>query len=260
MSDDPSDYLDLDLGGETPSPDGSLWDTVKTIGFAVTIAIVVRTFAYEPFSIPSGSMIPTLLVGDYLFVSKASYGYSRHSLPFSLPLVPGDRVAFETPERGDVAVFKLPSDGRTDYIKRIIGLPGDTIQVKGGVLHINGEAVVRKRLGEFVYQDTNGVYHNTMRYEETLPNGKVHELIEETDSYPADNTPLYSVPEGHYFAMGDNRDNSRDSRYLMDVGFIPRENLVGRADVIFFSNDGPFLAFWKWPWSLRFGRFFDGVG
>lgn len=258
MSDDPNDYLDLDLGNAAPTPGDSLWDTVKTIGYAVMIAVVVRTFAYEPFSIPSGSMIPTLLVGDYLFVSKASYGYSRHSLPFSLPVM-DDRALFEAPERGDVAVFKLPRDNRTDYIKRIIGLPGDTIQVKGGVLHINGDQVERKRLGEFVYQDTNGIYHNTVRYEETLPNGKVHEILEETDSYPADNTPLYRVPPGHYFAMGDNRDNSRDSRYLMDVGFIPRENLVGRADLIFFSNDGPFLAFWSWPWTLRFNRFFGDV-
>lgn len=257
MSDDPREYLDLDLNGAAPKPGDSLWDTVKTVGFAVMIAVVMRTFAYEPFSIPSGSMIPTLLVGDYLFVSKASYGYSRHSMPFSLPVLP-DRLMFEPPQRGDVAVFKLPSDGRTDYIKRIIGLPGDTLQVKGGILHINGEAVERKRMGEFVYQDTQGVYHNTMRYQETLPNGKVHDIIEESDSYPrADNTLIFTVPEGHYFAMGDNRDNSSDSRF--NVGFVPRENLVGRADVIFFSNDGPFLYFWNWPWSLRFSRFFNGV-
>lgn len=258
MSEDPDDYLDIDLKGTLPQQGESLWDTTKTIAIAVMIAVVMRTFAYEPFSIPSGSMIPTLLVGDYLFVSKMSYGYSRHSMPFSLPLVPGDRVMFASPERGEVAVFKLPSDGKTDYIKRIIGLPGDTIQVKGGVLHINGQAVERKRIGEFVYQDTQGVYHNTMRYLETLPNGKVHEIIEESDSYPrADNTLAFTVPEGHYFAMGDNRDNSSDSRF--NVGFVPRENLVGRADVIFFSNDGAFLAFWNWPWSLRFSRFFNGI-
>lgn len=258
MSDDPNDYLDLDLGGEPPTPSGDSWlDTVKTIVYAVLIAVVVRTFAYEPFSIPSGSMIPTLLVGDYLFVSKASYGYSRHSLPFSLPVLP-DRLMFEAPERGDVAVFKLPSDGRTDYIKRIIGLPGDTIQMKGGVLHINGEAVKRERLGEYVYRSTNGTYHNTMLYLETLPNGKEHEIIEESDSYPrADNTLVFTVPTDHYFAMGDNRDNSSDSRF--NVGFVPQENLVGRAEVIFFSNDGSFLHFWRWPWSLRFSRFFDGV-
>lgn len=249
--------LELNPNGNKTDQGESLWDTAKTVLYAVAIAVVMRTFAYEPFSIPSGSMIPTLLVGDYLFVSKASYGYSKHSLPFSVPLIP-DRVLFETPERGDVAVFKLPSDGRTDYIKRIIGLPGDTIQVKGGVLFINDAAVERQRLGEFVYQDTNGVYHNTMRYKETLPNGKSHEIIEESDSYPrSDNTPLFTVPEDHFFAMGDNRDNSSDSRF--GVGFVPKENLVGRAEVIFFSNDGSFLEFWRWPWSLRFNRFFGGV-
>lgn len=257
MNDD-FDDLDLKPNGDKPAQDESIWDTIKTVGIAVFIAMVVRTFAYEPFSIPSGSMIPTLMVGDYLFVSKASYGYSRHSLPFSMPLMP-NRTFEEAPKRGDVAVFKLPTDGRTDYIKRLIGLPGDTIQVKGGVLHINGEAVVRKSLGEFVYKDRYGGYHNTMRYEETLPNGVVHEILEETDSYPKDNTQVYTVPEGHYFAMGDNRDNSQDSRWLNSVGFIPKENLVGRAEVIFFSNDGSFLEFWTWPWSLRFSRFFTGI-
>jgi len=257
MNDD-FDDLDLNPNGDKPQQGESIWDTIKTVGIAVLIAMIVRTFAYEPFSIPSGSMIPTLLVGDYLFVSKSSFGYSRHSLPFSLPIMP-NRAFEEAPKRGDVAVFKLPTDGRTDYIKRMIGLPGDTIQVKGGVLHINGKAVERKRLGEFVYKDTHGVYHNSMRYEETLPNGVVHEILEETDTYPADNTQVYTVPEGHYFAMGDNRDNSRDSRWLNDVGFIPKENLVGRAEVIFFSNDGSFLEFWTWPWSLRFSRFFTGI-
>lgn len=258
MSDDPNDYLDLALEKSSPKSGGNeFWDTVKTILYAVLIAIGVRTFAYEPFNIPSGSMVPTLLVGDYLFVSKLSYGYSRHSLPFSLPLIPG-RVMFEAPERGDVAVFKLPSDGRTDYIKRIVGMPGDTLQVRGGVLHINGTALKRERLGEYVYQDTRGIYHNTVRYRETLPNGRQHEIIEESDSYPrADNTPIFTVPEGHYFGMGDNRDNSSDSRF--GVGFIPKENLVGRADVIFFSNSGSFWQVWTWPKSLRFERFFDGI-
>jgi len=258
MSDDPNDYLDLALETASPNSGGNeFWDTVKTILYAVLIAIGVRTFAYEPFNIPSGSMVPTLLVGDYLFVSKLSYGYSRHSLPFSLPLIPG-RVMFDAPERGDVAVFKLPSDGRTDYIKRIVGMPGDSLQVKGGVLHINGVALKRKRLGEYVYQDTKGIYHNTVRYMETLPNGRQHEIIEESDSYPrADNTPIFKVPEGHYFGMGDNRDNSSDSRF--SVGFIPKENLVGRAEVIFFSNTGSFWQIWTWPKSLRFERFFDGI-
>ena len=194
-----------------------------------------------------------------MFVSKASYGYSRHSIPFSVDAIPGDRIMFEEPERGDVAVFKLPRDGRTDYIKRIIGLPGDRIQMIGGILHINGQAVDRERLGEYVYQDTNGNYRHTVRYMETLPNGKRHLIIEVSDSREKDNTEVYTVPDGHYFAMGDNRDHSQDSRYIYDVGFIPRENLVGRAEFIFFSNDGAFLKFWEWPWTLRFSRFFDGI-
>jgi len=233
-------------------------DTVKTIAFAVLIALGVRTFAYEPFSIPSGSMIPTLLVGDYLFVSKSSYGYSRHSLPFSLPLLP-NRLMYTEVTRGDVVVFKLPTDGRTDYIKRIVGLPGDTIQVKDGILHINGKAVIRESLGEVVYQDTRGIFHTAMKYNETLPGGKKHFIFEETDNGRADNTPEYHVPADHYFAMGDNRDNSRDSRYLMDVGYIPKENLVGRAEFLFFSNDGSFWTFWNWPKSLRIERFFTGI-
>lgn len=236
----------------------TVWDTAKTIIFAVLIALGVRTFAYEPFNIPSGSMIPTLLVGDYLFVSKFSYGYSRHSLPFSLPLLP-DRVMYTEVTRGDVVVFKKPTDNRTDYIKRIVGLPGDTIQVKGGILHINGKAVIRESLGEFVYQDTYGIYRTATKYNETLPGGKTHMIIEMSDTDRADNTQVYKVPEGHYFGMGDNRDNSRDSRYLMDVGYIPKENLVGRAEFLFFSNDGSFWTFWNWPKSLRFERFFAGI-
>ena len=257
MTDNPLDVEDL-LDASTGNGGESVWDTIKTIVYAVLIAVVVRTFAFEPFSIPSGSMIPTLLVGDYLFVSKSSYGYSKHSLPFSLPLIPG-RVMYDIPKRGDVVVFKLPTDNKTDYIKRIVGLPGDTIQVRGGILHINGEAVKRERLGEYVYKDTRGNFHNTVRYRETLPNGVSHEILEESDSYPADNTPEYRVPEGHFFGMGDNRDNSQDSRFLMYVGYIPKENLVGRAEMMFFSNDGSFWQVWTWPWTLRFERFFADV-
>jgi len=258
MNDNPLDVEDL-LDAASGQSGESLWDTVKTIVYAVLIAVLVRTFAYEPFSIPSGSMIPTLLVGDYLFVSKSSYGYSRYSLPFGLPLIPG-RVMYESPKRGDVAVFKLPTDNKTDYIKRIVGLPGDKIQVRGGILHINGKPVKRERLGEYVYKDTRGIFHNTVRYKETLPNGVSHEILEESDNYPADNTPIYRVPEGHFFGMGDNRDNSQDSRFLMHVGYIPKENLVGRAEVLFFSNDGSFWQVWTWPWTLRFERFFDKLG
>jgi signal peptidase I len=238
------------------------WDTLKTIIYAVLLAVVVRTFAYEPFNIPSGSMIPTLLVGDYLFVSKFSYGYSRHSLPYSLPLIPG-RIFFTEPKRGDVAVFKLPTDNKTDYIKRIIGLPGDRIQVRKGVLHINGKATGRRLIGQYPVRDWQGrVIAQGMRYRETLPGGVVHEIRENLgDRGDLDNTDIYRVPPGHYFAMGDNRDNSTDSRVLREVGFIPRENLVGRAEFLFFSTNqsSSILQFWKWPQVIRFKRFFQGI-
>ncbi len=236
---------------------GGFGELIRTVIYAGLIAIGVRTAAYEPFSIPSGSMIPTLLVGDYLFVSKFSYGYSRHSLPFSLPLIPG-RILFKEPERGDVAVFKKPTDTRTDYIKRIIGLPGDRIQVIGGVLHINDEAVKRERADDYINRDRNGYVRRMARFVETLPNGREHFILEVSDGGPADDTGVYVVPKGHYFAMGDNRDNSQDSRFR-DVGFVPAENLVGRAEVLFFSIDGPVWKFWEWPGSVRFGRLFDGI-
>ena len=238
----------------------SLKDTIKTVVYAVLIALVVRTVGFEPFNIPSGSMIPTLLVGDYLFVSKYSYGYSRYSLPFGLPLIPG-RILFTEPVRGDVAVFKLPSDNKTDYIKRIIGLPGDRIQVRRGILHINGEPVKRRRIADFVETNQFGNVVRIARFEETLPGGRPHEILEQTDNGPLDNTDLYIVPEGHYFAMGDNRDNSQDSRVRTEVGFIPKANLVGRAEVLVYSTNGAarWYQFWKWPVAMRFTRFFQGV-
>lgn len=236
-----------------------IWETAKTTLIAVAIALMVRTVAYEPFNIPSGSMMPTLLIGDYLFVSKMSYGYSRHSLPFSLPLIP-NRILFTEPERGDVAVFKLPTDNSTDYIKRIVGLPGDEIQVKGGILYINKKAVKRKRDGEFVsYDSWSGRFKRIPRYIETLPNGRQYYILEATDQGFADNTKIYIVPEGHYFGMGDNRDHSKDSRFLSDVGFIPRENLVGRAEIKFFSVEGSAWKFWLWGSALRTERFFEKI-
>lgn len=235
-----------------------LKETLKTVLYAVLIAIFIRTIAFEPFRIPSGSMIPTLLVGDYLFVSKFSYGYSKHSLPFSLPLIPG-RVWFTEPERGDVVVFKLPTDNSTDYIKRVIGLPGDRIQVIDGILRINGEPVKREATSDFVDYQIGGGLRRIARYVETLPNGKQHFIIEQYgDHGPADNTDVYTVPEGHYFAMGDNRDSSLDSRFP-DVGFVPRENLVGRAEMLFFSIDGAPWKLWTWPSAVRFGRIFDSI-
>ena len=207
-----------------------LRETFTTVVYAVLIAVVVRTAAYEPFNIPSGSMKPTLLVGDYLFVSKFSYGYSRYSLPFSLPLIPG-RIFFTEPdvERGDVAVFKLPTDNKTDYIKRIVGLPGDRIQVVNGILHINGQAVKREPVDDFIDRDGRGNVQRTPRFMETLPNGRSHAILEANgDLGPSDNTEVYTVPEGRYFAMGDNRDNSLDSRF---IGFVPVYTSV--------SSEGP---------------------
>ena len=184
-------------------------------------------------------------------MSKLSYGYSDHSLPFSLPLISG-RLLFSEPKRGDVAVFKLPSDNKTDYIKRLIGLPGDRIQVIGGILHINGKPVKRRKVGDFV---TGG----PVLYLETLPNARSHYILEESDRGPNDNTDVFTVPEGHYFAMGDNRDRSRDSRFRDGVGFIPAKNLVGRAEFLFFSIEGSAWQIWRWPWAIRYGRLFEGI-
>ena len=238
---------------------GGFAETVKTVVYAVVIALVIRTFFFEPFNIPSGSMIPTLLVGDYLFVSKYSYGYSRHSLPFGMPLVPGPgRVWFSPLARGDVAVFKLPTDNRTDYIKRIVGLPGDTIQLKESVLYVNGQPIQRQRVEDFVYAE-NGVLRRSIRYRETLADGRSYHVIEQTENALQDTTPEFKIPLGHYFAMGDNRDRSRDSRFLDEVGVIPVENLVGRAEIIFFSVDGSAWKIWEWFTSLRGARMFMGI-
>lgn len=233
-------------------------ETVRTVIYTLVVALVIRTFLFEPFNIPSGSMIPTLLVGDYLFVSKYSYGYSKHSVPFSLIPFSG-RIFKSEPKRGDVIVFKLPSDNKTDYIKRLIGLPGDTIRMQDGRLFINGQLIERERVDEFVYRDTEGNVRRPVRYKETLPGGKVHYILEEGDNRRLDNTREFQVPEDHYFMMGDNRDNSIDSR--ADVGYVPAENLVGRAEFLFFSTDGSasILQFWGWPFAIRFERLFTGI-
>ena len=238
---------------------GGFAETVKTVIYAVVIALVIRTFFYEPFNIPSGSMIPTLLVGDYLFVSKYSYGYSRHSLPFGMPLIPGPgRAWYSAPERGDVAVFKLPADNRTDYIKRIVGLPGDTIQLKESVLYVNGEPIPRQRVEDAAYTE-NGVVRRAVRFRETLPSGRTYFVIEHTENAPQDTTPMFKIPPNHYFAMGDNRDRSRDSRFLDEVGMIPVENLVGRAEFMWFSVDGSAWKIWEWPSTLRWSRMFSAI-
>ena len=232
----------------------STWDTVKTLIYAVLIAMVFRTVLIEPFSIPSGSMKPTLLEGDYLFVTKYSYGYSRFSMPFSPPLWDG-RIFYNPPKRGDVVVFRLPSDNKTDYIKRIIGLPGDRVQVINGVLNINGEPVRRAQGTAWI----EGMQRHD-QYVETLPGGRRHSILERSDNEPSDNTRVYVVPPDHFFAMGDNRDNSADSRFV-EVGPVPAANLIGRAEFVFFSHDGSagWWQVWKWPGSIRWARIFRSI-
>jgi signal peptidase I len=335
-------------------------EIVKTVVYALLIALVLRILLFQPFTIPSASMEPTLLEGDYIIVSKYSYGYSRHSIPFSPPIFHG-RIFERTPKRGDIIVFKLPRDGHTDYIKRLIGLPGDRIQVKGGVLFINGKQlprrplgpvaidagygfirqamqfeetmpngrhyttfdfgpdgdldntgvfivpqdhyffmgdnrdnstdyikrliglpgdeitvrqgvlfingkeIPRKRIGDFVTQEDAGPPRPIPAYQETLPNGVKYTVLDSEENGPFDNVGPYKVPEGKYFMMGDNRDNSTDSRASWGVGYVPFDNLIGRAEIIFFSaavdEPGAFRWWspWTWPFDIRWNRFFKLV-
>jgi signal peptidase I len=225
----------------------------------MVIALVIQTFAFKLFNIPSGSMMGTLLIGDYLFVSKYSYGYSRYSLPLSLPLFSG-RIFGAEPQRGDVVVFRLPKDDTTDYIKRVIGLPGDRIQMIDGLLYINHVAVKRERVADFI-DDENGGVGRVRRWCETLPNGRSYETLDLRDNGYLDNTQEFLVPPGHYFMMGDNRDDSADSRVRSAVGYVPFENIVGKAQIIFFSiGDGePAWHIWSWPRSVRWSRLFTIV-
>jgi signal peptidase I len=237
---------------------GTIMETVRTIIYALLIAGVVRTFAYQPFNIPSGSMIPTLLIGDYLFVSKFSYGYSRYSFPLGIGFFNG-RILGSAPERGDVAVFRHPPTNREDFIKRVVGMPGDRIQMISGRLHINGEAVARRRIEDHLSRDALGQVRRVPQYEETLPNGRTYVIREGFgDRGPADNTREFVVPPGNYFAMGDNRDDSNDSR---GWGFVPADNLIGRAEILFYSTDGTagWLQPWRWIQATRFNRIFDSV-
>ena len=235
-------------------------ETGKVIFHALILALIVRIFIYQPFNIPSGSMKDTLLIGDYLFVSKMSYGYSKYSFPMSPDLFEG-RLMGETPERGDVAVFKLPSDNETDYIKRVIGLPGDRVQMRNGTLYINDKMVPKVRDGSFATKDYYGRSVSLPRFKETLPNGVVYHVLDADPNGAFDNTAVYKVPKGHYFMMGDNRDNSSDSRVQSSVGYVPYENFVGRAEILFFSANDNWSVFkpWTWPAGVRWSRFFNLV-
>ncbi len=240
----------------TQKKSDGFWEIAKTVGYAILIALVIRTFLFEPFRIPSGSMIPSLLIGDYLFVAKYSYGYSKYSFPLSPDLFSG-RIMEGAPKRGDVVVFRPPPTPDVDFIKRIVGLPGDHIQMKQGILFINDVAVIREKIGDYVDEQGN----DYIQYIETLPNGVKHHIIEmQGDTGGLDNTDVFIVPPGHYFAMGDNRDDSMDSRTTA-VGYVPAENLVGRAEIIFFSTDGTshWWEVWKWPFAVRYSRLFDFI-
>jgi len=266
------------MGRKTTAQMQEFWEVAKTLAAAVVIAILIRAFAYEPFNIPSASMVPTLLVGDYLFVSKAAYGYSRYSLPWGIFPFEG-RVFESAPQRGDVVVFREPADTSVDFIKRLIGLPGDRIQMIDGVLHINGEAVKLQQIEDYVDPEDSYVLP-APQYIETLPGGVSHRIIERSGARgPFDNTPVYVVPPDHYFMMGDNRDQSNDSRVFRDgvwltpqdtvtdgallnpVGFVPKENLIGPARILFWSH-AKSLRFYNplsWIKGIRWRRFFDFV-
>ena len=239
------------------------FSSIMGLLFAVFLALVLRSFTFEPYNIPSGSMFPTLLVGDHLFISKYAYGYSRHSFPFSLPLIPQGRIFSKNPKVGDVVVFRvtpelMPSlDRSVDYIKRVIALPGDTVQMKNGRLYLNSKEVERKFLST-VKAEIEGRDVLYTKYLETLPNGVTHEIYEINDMMKSDDTPEIKVPEGYFFAMGDNRDNSYDSRFF---GVVPLTYLEGRAEIIFYSNNGngEFWQFWKWPTFIRKERLFTKI-
>ena len=239
------------------------WDILKTILLAVAITLLFRMVAWQPFNIPSGSMRPNLLVGDFLVVSKFEYGYSKASLIYPLTRLPvHGRLFGSGPERGDVVVFKNTKDHNRDYIKRVIGLPGDQIQTIGGVLYLNGEQVPREIVSDAPVWCTGPGYEEARSYIETLPNGVSYKIQEcHGNSYHNDNVGPYTVPAGHYFMMGDNRDNSQDSRTPM-VGFVPEDQIVGKAQRLVFSVDGydtNILQVWKWPTHIRWSRIFDPV-
>jgi signal peptidase I len=235
----------------------------KTIAAALALALIMRTFLFQPFSIPSPSMEGTLLTGDYIFVSKYSYGYSRYSFPFFDGMPASGRLFAGSPQRGDVVVFRLPADPRQDYVKRVIGLPGDRIEIVRGVVSVNGVAAEQTPDGYADVQCADGV-RSAPLFREMLPGGRSHSIARCNPMIALNDIRAFVVPAGHYFMMGDNRDNSRDSRISPasgGVGFVPAENLVGKAQAVFFSSDGSagLLEFWRWPSAIRFSRLFHGV-
>ena len=235
-------------------------ENIKTLLYALAIAIIIRSLLVQPFYIPSSSMEPTLLVGDRLFVTKYSYGYSKHSFPFSPPIL-SKRVMFNSPERGDVVVFKTPADNRTDYIKRLIGLPGDNIQFIDSNLYLNNSEVLKSRIPLKSKIYCGNVIIDVYKFEEKLPNGKSFHTVY-LENYTYQNSDVFTVPDKHYFFLGDNRDCSKDSRYLTSVGYVHKDNLVGKARFIFFSSDtriGSIFEFWKWHKSIRFKRTFNKI-
>ena len=235
-------------------------ENIKTIFYALIIALIIRSFIFQPFYIPSSSMEPNLLIGDRLFVSKYSYGYSRHSLPFS-PKIYNNRIIPSKPKRGDVIVFKTPADNRTDYIKRLIGLPDDVIQIIDKDLYINNKKVKREIIKNTIDINCGNENLKANFYKETLPNGTSYIAVYRENGTMVD-SDKFIVPKNHYFFMGDNRDCSKDSRFLSSVGYVNFNNIVGKAQLIFFSNDkyiGSFYELWKWNKSLRFDRFFKRI-
>ena len=235
-------------------------DNIKTIIFALIIALIIRTFLFQPFYIPSASMEPNLLIGDRLFVTKYSYGYSKHSFPFSIPLVK-EKIFKSMPKRGDVIVFKTPYDNRTDYIKRLIGLPGDKIQIINGDLFINNVQIIKTKIKKNFKISCGNEILDVDVVKEKMPNG-----VEYIAAYQKEgsimNTSQYVVPESHYFFMGDNRDCSKDSRFLSSVGYVNEINLVGKARILFFSSDkskGSFFNILKWNQSIRHDRFLKKI-
>ena len=235
-------------------------ENIKTLFYALIIALVIRSLFIQPFYIPSSSMEPNLLVGDRLFVTKYSYGYSKHSFPFSPPIFKG-RIMSNTPYRGDVVVFKTPADNRTDYIKRLIGLPGDTIRFIDSNLYINNSEVLKSKILNKQKIFCGDKIINVFFFEELLPNSKKHLTVYMKD-FTYQNSDIFTVPADHYFFLGDNRDCSKDSRFLSSVGYVHKDNLVGKAQFIFFSSDksiGSIFSFWKWNKSIRFDRFFKKI-